>query len=988
MAGGDVENLPAIRIFLPTRRACRDAQTAFLRAFDGKPVLLPKLQPLGDVDPDDLTLQLAGFDPEISAQDLEIPPAISPLHRTLLLTRLVQARDKERSTDMAVALAEELGRLMDNIHTEGLDLADLPDLVDESSLSRHWQITLEFLTILSEAWPEILKERGVIDAADRRNRLMRLLTQWYETTKPEEITIAAGTSGSIPATAALLKAIANLPNGYVVLPGLDQNMTEQDWAAVGPTHPQYSLKQLLGKLETSPKDVRLWSQSKSGSRPELQRHRQWLGSEMMRPADTLDQWAHLSMSKDDRRQLSRSLKHVRLLTCDSPEQEAQSIALALRETLEHDGKTAALVTPDRTLARRVSAACQRWGLIVDDSGGVPLTREHAGSWLMLTAKACNADLSPLALLSMLKHPFASCGGDPGQSRLLVREIERRFLRGPAPENGLDGLKEKAKDMPGLVQVMDHILTATQTYRELAANNKRHSFSRFLNAHIDMCESLAGGPEHVWIGEDGEAAALLLADLNDSGRLLDQVTAREYAAILRRLMDQKSIRPKFGAHPRLSILGQLEARLIDADLVILAGLNEGTWPPEAPKDPWMSRPMREKFGLPSPDESIGKAAHDFMQLFTAPNVIMTRSSRVDGTPTVPARWLQRLDAVLDALNTPDATPKLKIDSGPYGGWANKLDKIPEGTVRIAEQPKPTPPVESRPRTLGVTSIEKWMRDPYHIYAQKILELEKLDPIEKDEEARELGQWVHDVLHEFVSLYPDQIPEDALDRLREIGREKLGSRLESTRVYGFWWPKFEKIIDWFVRHEIQWRQQARPVKDALESKGNITIDSTAGPFTLTAKVDRIDRMKADGSYVIIDYKTGQSPGPRDVKNGLSPQLPLEAVILEQGGFPAISNGGEVCKLQYWQITGSKSGTTVKTFQDTHKGKIVDRYLLADVIENARTGVETLIREFDKQETPYTSLPRAQAAPPEAYQDYAQLARVKEWSGGGEDMEAEAS
>lgn len=962
MAGGHMEELPNMRIFLPTRRACRDAQIAFLRAFDGQPVLLPRLQPLGDIDEDDLAMQLSGFTDDLSREELQIPPAMSTLQRTLILARLVRKKDPDLSADMAVGLAGELGNLMDRIHTEGLDFADLPKLVDNEKLAKHWQITLDFLTILSERWPEILAEQGRIDAADRRNRLMNVLSKWYKTARPDEITIAAGTSGSIPATANLLNVIAGLPNGHVVLPGLDKHLDDESWDVIGPSHPQYTLKQLIDRLEISRKDVTLWGRARD------QGPRHMLATEMMRPAETLDRWADLSLSGSAHDALAGSLSRIRLLTCDTPEQEAQAIALAFRETLEEDGKTAALVTPDRNLARRVSAACMRWGIVVDDSAGLPLAREKAGSWLSLTAKACHTGLRPLALLSMLKHPLASCGLPQEDFRPRVRRLEKQALRGPVPPGGIEGMRAICKDHADILDLLDRIDHRTKKYRGLLEKNERLDFAIYLNVHIELAEDLAGGPDHVWINEDGEAAALLLAEINESAHLLGLVTGEEYLAILRRLMDHKDVRPAFGAHPRLSILGQMEARLIDADMIIMGGLNEGTWPPEAEKDPWMSRPMRREFGLPSPDETIGKAAHDYAQLFCRDNVILTRAAKVDGTPTVPARWLQRLDAVIGSLNARVPEDRhLSLATGPYLSWTRQLDMADR--LRAVPQPAPTPPVKARPRKMGVTSIEKWMRDPYHIYAQKILNLNKLDPIEKDQEARDLGEWVHDVLEEFVTRHPGDLPGDAAAILADIGREKLGVKINDPRITGFWWPKFEKIVEWYIATEGEWRQTARPLPALLESEGAMDIESEAGPFRLTAKADRID-LKNDGTLAIIDYKTGQAPSKKLVAAGISPQLSLEAVIAEHNGFDGVSNK-QVSTLAYWKMSGTRTGNAEQRFDD-----------VSDMTAGALEGVQSLIHAYDDPNTPYASLPRAHLAPPVAHQDYALLARVKEWSATGDE------
>ena len=1005
---GRIEDLPEIRLFLPTRRACRDFQTEFLRYFEGTPVLLPKLQPLGDIDADELSLQLAGYDHDIAESELNIPPAISPLKRTLMLARMIsQMPDYTRSAEQAIALAGELGKLIDRIHTENLDMGKLADLVP-SDFAEHWQITLKFLNILSRTWPEILDEQGCIDAADRRNRLIKTLAKWYRHHRPDEIVIAAGSSGSIPATAELLDSIAHLPRGTVVLPGLDKIMSVQAWQETDHTHPQYALKKLLEKISLKREDIPHWppssakSDTKSGTKSDTLESfpassaRQWLISTAMAPANALDEWAGLGLDGPGREELDKALENVHLVTAQSPEQEARVIALAFREMLEREDKdsTAVLVTPDRNLARRVSATCLRWGMQVDDSGGLPLSRSKVGSFLSLTARAFIDHWRPVSFLSMLKHTLSGPLPDSVKYRFLVREMDKNILRGPAPRQpGPGGLYLHIEEIcagqqqsPGnpdycdeLKELVACIENCGKKFLELVDGNT-HSFAAYLNAHIDLCENLAGGPDRLWIHEDGEAAALLLAELNDSRNLIDPLSPRDYLAILSRFMENKAVRPLFGTHPRLRILGQLESRLIDADLVIMAGLNEGTWPPEAEKDPWMSRPMRSSFKMSSPDESIGKAAHDFTQLFNHPQVLLTRSSRVDGMPSVPARWLQRLDAVMEALERKEPDKRFRLNPGPYLYWAEHIDD-PKGPYKPVMRPAPNPPLEARPRKLSVTAIEKWMCDPYHVYASKILGLRKLDPPEKDAEAAERGEWIHDVMKEFTRQYPKELPEDPHAQLARIGLELLGPRRQDPSIMGFWWPRFEEIIDWVISHELDWRKIAHPV--ITEETGsvvlrNTTTANTAQDFTLTARVDRIDVLAAGGA-VIIDYKTGSLPSKIRVLNGLSPQLPLEGLIVNDNGFEKLRDH-ESTILAYWYMPGTYKGNRITDFKTGGKG--ANALDMTELIERCRLGITSLIAAFDKCDsqgtplTPYYSIPRPEFAPPEEHQDFAHLARVKEW------------
>ncbi|MEZ5919612.1 MAG: hypothetical protein R3D66_06895 [Alphaproteobacteria bacterium] len=447
------ENLSRYKILLPTRRACRTLQESFLRLSEKQAVLLPRLQPLGDVDEDELSLSLAGQ--AGLSRFLEIPPAMPPLQRQILLARLIAGRqDFTQGFDRALALASALGRLMDQIHTEGLDMGDMATLVPDEFAS-HWQITLRFLEILSIEWPKILAESGLIDAADRRNRLINALSDFWEEHPPEMPVIAAGSTGSIPATGRLLGVIAGLPQGRVVLPGLDTQMDAQSWDALEETHPQFGLKQLLERIAVSRQTVKLWpAQDQDHSAGPVRR---MLASEIMRPAATSARWMDLGQDATQKQLLETALAGISLYECDHERDEAELIALLMRETLEIPGKTAALVTPSRTLAQRVRAAAKRWNIALDDSAGRPLSRTQAGTFALAVHEAARTALAPVALLSLLKHPLCRTELDPAIYRAAITALEKDALRGMRPAPGLQGLAARLGKKPPLLEILETAL---------------------------------------------------------------------------------------------------------------------------------------------------------------------------------------------------------------------------------------------------------------------------------------------------------------------------------------------------------------------------------------------------------------------------------------------------------------------------------------------------------------------------------------------------
>lgn len=969
---GAPEALSRYMILLPTRRACRVLRDAFLRCSNGTPLLLPRMQPIGDIDEEELTLSTAGT--ALAHHLPAMPPAISPLRRQALLSRTIMAMDGYTSSaDQAFALAQALGRLMDQIHTEGLDIRDMAHIVPDD-FAAHWQITLDFLSILMTHWPDILAEQGVIDATDRRNRLIEILTAHWRDSPPDSPVIAAGSTGSIPATAALLKTVAALPQGRVVLPGLDQELDEQSWQALDETHPQATLHHLLTRLGIARDEVKIWPGAEYNSnhdRPE-QGVRRRLATEIMRPAATTQHWTRLygTFSTAEREKLSETLGKIRRFDCDTVQEEATLIALALRETLEEKGKTAALITPDRHLARRVATICRRWGLVLDDSGGCPLPATPAGSFLRLTLETCQTALSPAALSGLMKHALFRVALPQRERQRLIARLEEKALRGNRPPPGIDGLKSRLQEDGDARSLLSKIEAALTPLLTICDREEEQPFRTLLDAHIRAVEALSekegqADNETIWAGDDGEAAALFLTELRDLSAMMPNVTAGQYGTILQTMMAAVTVRPSYGTHPRLFILGQLEARLLQADLVIMGGLNEGTWPPDAGHDPWMSRPMRKNFGLPAPERSIGLAAHDFIQGFCAPHVIMTRARRADGSPAVPSRWLQRLDTVLQAL---DINPA-KLSESPYLSCARALDRQ-EKTVPWP-RPAPCPPRTVRPHSLYVTQIETWMRDPYSLYARKILGLRKLPPLDDSPDAAIRGTIVHDVLHRFIDDNRNNLPDDAQTQIIALGRDILAHESIPRESIEFWWPRFERLAGWFTEHEQTWRANGnRPL--LTEGEGQMQLAGTNGHiYTVKAKADRIDKMP-DGRLALVDYKTGSVPKTGEIKKGIAPQMTLEAAIAmdAQHGFTGVK-GHNIGYIGFWNLSG---GMTAGIEQSLEKN---DPDILTALAEDAREGVLALFEAYDNDSTPYPSLPRPEYAPPAAYQDYAHLARVQEWA-----------
>lgn len=961
-AGGDPLALAQMRILLPTRRAIRSLREAFLRLSEGKPMLLPHMQPVGDVDEEEMLL--SGWLVANAELEAQLPPVMPPSRRILQLAQLIWRYHQleygpNARMDQAVQLARELAGLLDEVAREELDIQNIRNIVPEN-LAAHWQVTLDFLQIIMKQWPKVLEDEGKIDAVTRRSRMLHLLAeQWHETPPPYPV-IAAGTTGSVPATAKLLRVIAALPQGQVVLPGWDCLMPQDIWDTLDETHPHYGMKQLLQAMGLKASDVQLFDGAPCEKKPRVA-----LLQSALRPASVTVSWRQETLD------WQQALKGCTRINCNTVQEEATAIALLLRDALETPGKTAALVTPNRDLARRVSAVLRRFHITIDDSAGIPLADMPTGVLLQLLSDVAINRAAPVPLLSLLKHPLALVGLPSGACRHMARLLERDVLRGVRLSEGVHSI---VNEINSLEKRSDEYKENLREFAERIANifepfmalmqSREVDFREILRMHISVAEVLSTtveGTVMLWQGEEGEQLAAFFHETLASAEGMPPIDAASYAGMLGALMAGQVWRPHYGTHPRLHILSPMEARLQQFHRVILGGLNEGVWPMEVQQDPWMSRPMRCEFGLSLPERQIGLSAHDFMSLACASEVVLTRAEKEGGSPSVPSRWLLRMEAVLGVLGGEEAQEAWFAEGRKWCAWAAQLDA--EANPQPCISPAPTPPVAARPRELYVTKIETLLRNPYGIYASKVLGLKKLDPLDQEPGAAEFGNLVHDAIERYIKN-----GSKGIDILVEYGKDSFARLLGRPGVEVFWWPRFLRIAAWLVEEEARRWPELQAVE--AEQEGAMTWQSTAGVFTLKARIDRIETLK-NGSLRLIDYKTGTPPTPKEVESGIAAQLLLEAVLAHQGTIGVASRrNAAVIDLEYWHLKGGNEVAVISAMAErAEKSGGLDAW-----IANAYAGVQKLVAEYDDPATPYVHCPVAEHAP--RFDDFEHLARAREW------------
>jgi ATP-dependent helicase/nuclease subunit B len=1004
---GNPLELAGATLYLPTRRACRLARDVFLAQIDGDAAILPRIVPLGDLDEDEIAFAEAATG-ALAAASLSLPEAIRPLERRLLLAELIlkwanspAVRSAEGSPliantpPAALGLASDLARLMDDMTTRQVDWKKLDGLVPDD-LDRYWQMSLDFLKIAREAWPAIRAERGAIEAAERRDKLIE--AEAKRLAGSDAPVIAAGSTGSMPATAKLLATIAGLPHGAVVLPGLDMDIDDASWRGIAGSaddkthdgapafgHAQFSMQALLTTIGIAREEVEMLSAP-------LPHGRERLVSEALRPAATTDRWQAERDGADFAAVTDKALATVSMIEAANPEEEALAIAVTLREALDTPGKTAALVTPDRALARRVVAALERWHVAADDSGGDPLPDTQAGRFARLAAEAALGDLKPVTLLALLKHPLLRLGASDGAHNAAIATLERALLRGPRPKPGTEGLAHALttfranredmhrsdprwliapEELDAAAALIEKLTIALAPLETLKGGD--HTLAALAECHRDVIGNLgrnADGVIEAFAGNDGTALERAFEEIIEESPSAQSLSAArgDYVELFHAAISDRVVRRPETRDVRVHIYGPLEARLQSADLLVLGGLNEATWPPETRSDPWLSRPMRRDLGLDPPERRIGLSAHDFAQSLGAPEIVLTRAAKLAGAPTVTSRFVQRIAALAgtERWKTVLARGNRVLE------LARALDH--PAAVKAAERPQPKPPVAARPSRLSVTAIEDWLRDPYTVYAKYILRLYPLDAVDTQPGARDRGTVIHGAIGDFTVQFAAGLPADPQRQLLALGEKRFAPLSDFPEAKAFWWPRFLRIAQWFA----QWDRARRDGVATLhgEIKGELKFPVGAREFTLSAIADRIE-WRRDGSYAIIDYKTGDGRTEKQVRTGLAPQLTLEGAILREGGFKGL-RPGSISEITYVTLKGGKDSG--KPFPIEFKEGTPDTQA-----DHALARLKELAAKFENADTPYMSLVHPMWT--NHYGDYDHLARVKEWSlAGGSDEGSE--
>lgn len=939
LGDAEPEAMARVSLYLNTRRMQRHVRDVW---DTGPPGLLPRLRLVTELGADPLP---------------GIAPPVPPLRRRLEVMRLVTAvldADPEIAPRAALFdLTESLLGLLDEMEVEGVPLGRLATL-DGTTQSDHWQRALQFLGILE----------GFLEAADHppgpgaRMRLQaeRLAALWQEA-PPATPMLVAGSTASRGATSIFMEAVARLPQGAIILPGFDFDLPARVWngmddAMASEDHPQFRFKRLLDRLDLRRDDVEPWTDTAPAA-PGRNR----LVSLSLRPAPVTDAWQEEGPELPD---LGAATRGLTLVEAPSPRAEADTIALAMRTAIA-DGRVAALITPDRMLTRQVAAALDRWDVRPDDSAGQPLPLSPPGRFLRQVTALATERPGAAELLALLKHPLCHAGDGRNRHLLRTRELELHLRRygPPYPDGaalrawGARQTRDSGREgWAGWVAAM---------LDRIPRQDNRPARDHFADL-VALAEDLSRGPDGtdppaLWAENAGREARRICDDLGAEIDTAGTLSAQDFATLFNGLLAGGEVRDRDRGDGRALIWGTLESRVQGADLVILGGLNEGTWPEAPTPDPWLNRAMRAQAGLLLPERRIGLSAHDYQQAIAGAEVWLTRARRSDEAETVPSRWLNRLTNLLDGLGEtggPDALAAMRERGDDWIARAAALT-APRVAPVPAIRPSPRPPVPARPRRISVTQIQKLIRDPYAIYAAKVLRLNALDPLVAAPDAPLRGTILHDALEAFGRADVDPADPAARDRFLAETERALATACPWPAHRRLWAARMARVVDWFLTGERARRLRGTPFDFEVEAR----LEVPEIGVTLTGKADRID-LTEDGAAVLYDYKTGNPPTV-DQQKTFDKQLLLEAAMTSRGAFADLGNR-ETVAAEF--IALGTDPRVVAAPLDEHPAE----QTWAEFIELMRAWSDPS-RGYSARAHPFTDRERS---------DYDHLARRGEWDG----------
>jgi|GEM_PF-2463366 len=902
-------------ILLPSHRSCRELERILVS--DYKDVMIPKIIPIASLE-ENLSF-------EIFESLNAIPKSITYTKAKFLLADLI--KNKTKSDDMKASdylnIASGLMKLIMKFEKEDIPISNI-DKAFTGDHPIHIEKILNYLQVISNGWPKLLSTLDIVTQITRRNLFIKKLIKKWEELPPSYPIIIAGSTGTFRTTQMLVQSISKFKNSFVILQGVDSLKYFED-QSIDESHPSFQLNLLLKNLGAQLKDIESW-------------YTERITSSKYNFASILFKKEHITIPRSEIPD-----QNIEYIECISLQEETNLISIKIRELLEFGHKNIGIISNNKSIRIRLKNTLKLWDIESECSDEMAINSTSQIKLILSIFRVVHENFTPITLLTLLTNELHVLDHDLKNS---ISNLEIKYLRGIRKYRNISDLIQKAKNNGDndIVTLLEKTLNYLKPLFN-TLNSKSHKLKSLIHILIKVSEDISA--QEIWSDDIGEKVHKIIHSILEDIPEENKINLDEFETIFSEVLREHNVSSKLNINKRVSILSPIESRLLSFDYTILAGLNEKSWPETPETDPWLSATFYNQFKIASPHIAIGQSANDFLSLLQQDNVLITRSINDNNAPQIPSRWLTKIELWFQAAGILN---KLKSSVSPLKILAKNL-YTPESFVKYSA-PTPKPEINLRPSKLSVTQIEKLMRDPYSVYALKILKLKPLEKLDKTPDQLEFGNFIHKVLDDFSRSSKNLEPQNYLDTILQIGDQLLADMISNPVMHKIWQPRFYKIAAWIAEYEIN-------IRKTKTVETEVTYSMVIGKdFTLIAKVDRIEYDSKANTVSILDFKTGTIPTNEDIKNGFSPQLTLEALLIEEN-----HQNLHVSDMTYIQLaSGKRLGQITKVQGDE-----------IQIITAAKKGILYLVEQYEDINTPYLVCPNLRKSP--TYNDFEHLERLEE-------------
>jgi ATP-dependent helicase/nuclease subunit B len=881
-----------LTLVLPTQRAAESWHRLLMQEIK-MPLLWPKIVTLGD------SQGLLDCVQHIAM------PLLKPLTKQKYLWHMTEHIAQQTRWDAEHALTAA-GAILQLLTVSALEDISLATVI-KAGLEAYQGTSQELWWNLATSWVEKSQVEGWIDPVSWRAWLISAWQQEIAEHGLRNPVVAAGSTASHRVTGKLLAKIACAPEGAVILPGYIHN---------------------AAKI----------SQPHSG----MDRWKQRFANEM-----EVQPWTEPTALPDQGRAAlvqvafteaieatTLVFKGIEFAECKSEEAEARLIAMRIRKA-QAENHSILVVTNHRYLRQRLADLLSCWHIAPEMSTDQGQQRTQAAIVASLILDVTNEQepFAAVPLLALLSHPWVVIGTVLQHQRCRQR-LEHEVLR------GLRLLPGHAAIGEAIDRLQDEAMS--QWWRQLTAVLEvppHRTLSAWGTWHQKIAEMLT---------QQRPEISELFSPLQIASTHIACESGTIYQSLLQRLLQSLPSTRKSQPTPGVSIFSAQEARLLSADIIVLAGLVEGNWPETSPALS-LAPSFIAGIGLPAAEEAIAQAAHDLYSWLWAKQLLLTRAIKQGQRPALASRWWWRMEAWLTASGQWQSL----LVPGEQHQLAEMLfaGSVPE--TLVYQPPAPCPPLSARLHQFSVTGVELLMRDPYGFYAKNILQLKPLDVLAESPSYKHFGIVVHSILEKLV--------HQAKPLTLECWRKAMSYTLKRYGLQVFpmavlWEQRLLRLGEAWCKHPLA----VTPLSVYAEISGSMALMATK---KLQGKADRLHYDAATHRCLIIDFKTGTTPSEAEIRCGLAPQLPLLGLIAMNGGFAGMTPSAVT--FAYVRMTGRDPPLELTLFSEATSEQW---------ITTAKEGLNALMQIFLDPRTPYFCCPHGVEQLP--YSPYAHLARWQEW------------